>query len=193
MTLMRRIVTEKRLPVTVVAVALAVDLGLYAFAIYPGTIRVANAEQRAETAALALTTARQGFAAARTTAAGKAQADEELQKFYIDVLPRDLAGARGITYPRLAARARESNLVMERRSSTPDQEDEGQLARLRTTMTLGGAYRDIRRFIYALETSPEFIVIEEVVLSQGEETDSDLVLTLGVSTFYWAATASDAG
>ena len=170
---------------------LAVDIGLYAFAVYPGTIRVANAERRADTATQALTRVRQSYAAARATAEDKEQADAELQRFYADILPRDLAGARGITYPRLAALARESNLVMERRSSSPEQDEDSRLARLRTSMTLAGEYRDIRRFIHALETSPEFIVIEEVVLSQGDETDSDLVLTLGVSTFYWAETDAD--
>ena len=47
-------------------------------------------------------------------------------------------------------------------------------------------YEDIRRFIYELETAPEFILIEEVVLSQGDESEEALVLTLGVSTYYLA-------
>ena len=51
-------------------------------------------------------------------------------------------------------------------------------------MVLAGAYRDIREFIYRLETAPEFILIEEVLLTQVSETDEALVLTLGVSTYY---------
>ena len=58
------------------------------------------------------------------------------------------------------------------------------------TMLLKGDYRDIRRFIYELETAPEFIVIEEIVLSQGDEGDPAQVLTLGLATYYGAADAS---
>ena len=40
-------------------------------------------------------------------------------------------------------------------------------------------------FIESLETAPDFLVIEEIVLSQREALDdSSLVLTLGVSTYY---------
>ena len=51
-------------------------------------------------------------------------------------------------------------------------------------MLLSGAYRDIRRFIHALETAPEFVVIEEIVLSQGDETEAGEVLSLVLSTYY---------
>ena len=187
MTLIRRVLVEKRLPVTIVAVAIALDVALYALAVYPWTIKVSNAEQRTTAARQALETVQQNYTTARATLEGKAQADEELRRFYVDILPRDLAGARGITYPRLAALARQSNLVLERRSSAPERDVDSRLARLRTTMLLAGEWWDIRRFIYELETSPEFIVIEEVAITQGDEVDSALALTLGVSTFYWAA------
>ena len=58
------------------------------------------------------------------------------------------------------------------------------LARLRVSMLLSGAYRDIRRFIHALETAPEFLVIEEIVLSQGDGTEAGEVLSLDLSTYY---------
>ena len=51
-------------------------------------------------------------------------------------------------------------------------------------MLLSGAYRDIRRFIHALETAPEFLIIEEIVLSQGDETETGEVLSLVLSTYY---------
>ena len=63
--------------------------------------------------------------------------------------------------------------------------ERGLLARLRTRVVLAGEYEDIRQFIYELETAPEFILIEEVILSQGDASDEALVLTLGVSTYYW--------
>ena len=73
----------------------------------------------------------------------------------------------------------------ERRSTTTEQDRDSHLARLRTTMVLAGNYADIRRFIYELETAREFVVIEDVSLTQREEDSAALVLTLQVSTYYW--------
>ncbi len=123
--------------------------------------------------------------AAKEARAGKARADEQLRRFYDEVLPRNLAGARAITYARLALMAEQVNLRYERRSTTPGRERGNPLARLHTTLVLAGEYRDVRRFIYQLETSPEFVVIEEVLLEQGPADTSELVLTLGISTYYW--------
>ena len=64
--------------------------------------------------------------------------------------------------------ARQSNLQLERRGSTSEADEDRTLGRLRTSMLLAGDYRDIRRFLYELETSPEFIVIEEVGLESGK-------------------------
>ena len=58
------------------------------------------------------------------------------------------------------------------------------MGRLQTTMLLAGQYENIRQFIFELETSLEFIVIDEIVLSNGGGLESDLVLTLGLSTYY---------
>ena len=91
-----------------------------------------------------------------------------------------------MTFARLADLASANNLVMERRSASPDQKDTSRLARLRINMLLKGDYRNMRRFIYELETAPEFIVIEEVILSQGGSTDDAEVLTLGLATYFWA-------
>ncbi len=185
MTLLNRILQEKRAPVTIVATILVLDLLAYGLAV-SWSNRVSQAETRAVQAAAQLVQARANHAAVSETSANKADADEQLQRFYTDVLPVDLAGARSISSPFLVQLAEDTNLVLERRSSVPEKERESPLARLRTTMVLAGAYEDIRQFIYELETAPEFILIEEVVLSQGDESDVELVLTLGVSTYYWA-------
>ncbi len=127
-----------------------------------------------------------GHASASQLIANKVNADSQLERFYADVLPVDLAGARSISSPFLVRLAQETNLVLERQTSLPEKERGSLLARLRTTMVLAGDYEDIRQFIYALETAPEFILIEEVILSQGDESEEELVLTLGVSTYYLA-------
>lgn len=180
-----RVLSEKRGATLLVASALAIDAGLYAFAVYPSVIRVANAERRAAAAVVDLENSRQRLATVRATADGKIRADESLQTFHHDILPADLASARAITFPRLAALADANNLVLERRGAAlPDPEADGRLARLRVSMLLKGDYRDMRQFIHELETAPEFLVIEEIALSQGNETDSAEVLTIGLATFY---------
>ncbi len=180
----RRLISEKRAFVAVVAIGLTVDGGLYGLAIYPWTLRVETAERRAAAAAANLEAARQGFESARRAADGKNRAEAELQTFHEEVLPRDLAGARALTFARLAALADAHDLLMQRRASIPDRDQDSRLARLQVSMLLSGAYRDIRRFIHALETAPEFLIIEEIVLSQGDETEAGEVLNLGLSTYY---------
>ena len=185
MTLLTRILHEKRTPITVVAIILAIDVVLV-FAVYSWSTRASRAETRAAQAMEQRVQAQVTHAAVSATSANKTNADSELQGFYTDVLPSGLAGARIISSPFLVKLAEDTNLVLERRTSVPEKERESLLARLRTTMVLAGEYEDIRQFIYELETAPEFILIEEVVLSQGDESEEELVLTLGVSTHYWA-------
>ena len=186
MTLLRRILHEKRALIRMVAIILVIDVLLYVLAVYPLSNKVSQAETRSAQAEARLSQARATYAAARETSENKINADSELQRFYTAVLPVDLAGARRISSPLLVKLAEDTNLVLERQSSDPEKERGSLLARLRTTMVLAGEYEDIRQLIYELETAPEFILIEEVVLSQRDESDEELVLTLGVSTYYWA-------
>ena len=186
MTLLTRILHEKRTPITFVVIILAFDVLLYVLWVYPLSTRASRAETRAAQAQEQRVQAQATHAAVSATSANKTNADSELQGFYTDVLPSSLAGARIISSPFLVKLAEDTNLVLERRTSVPEKEGEGLLARLRTTMVLAGEYEDIRQFIYELETAPEFILIEEVVLSQGDESEEELVLTLGVATYYWA-------
>ena len=185
MTLLTRILHEKRTPITVVAIILAIDVVLV-FAVYSWSTRASLAETRAAQAMEQRVQAQVTHAAVSATSANKTNADSELQGFYTEMLPSGLAGARIISSPFLVKLAEDTNLVLERRTSVPEKVRESLLARLRTTMVLAGEYEDIRQFIYELETAPGFILIEEVVLSQGDESEEALVLTLGVSTYYWA-------
>lgn len=185
MTLLTRILHEKRTPITVVAIILAIDVVLV-FAVYSWSTRASLAETRAAQAMEQRVQAQVTHAAVSATSANKTNADSELQGFYTEMLPSGLAGARIISSPFLVKLAEDTNLVLERRTSVPEKERESLLARLRTTMVLAGEYEDIRQFIYELETAPGFILIEEVALSQGDESEEAVVLTLGVSTYYWA-------
>jgi hypothetical protein len=186
MTLLTRILSEKRLVVAIVTLGLMGAIALYTLGVYPQTVRLREARDRQAEAAESLVTAQRDHESAQVTMADKASAAQELEVFYGEVLPAHLSGARGITYPRLAALARTHNLVMERRSSVSERDEKSDLAKLRTNMLLGGEWADIRQFIDDLENGPEFIVIEDIGLGQSEAANSSLVLNLGLATYYHA-------
>ena len=185
MKLLRRIFVEKRLAITIVIVAVVVDISLYALVVFPWSVALASARTRGEVAGTALIVAEQNLEMARATVDGKLEADRELQTFYRETLPSDLSNARGITFARLEEAASLNNLLMERRSSSTDREEGSRLARLQMTMFLKGDYRDMRRFLFELETADDFIVIEEISLSQDDAAENTESLTLGLATYYW--------
>jgi Tfp pilus assembly protein PilO len=178
----RRILSEKRHIVIPLAIALAANVVLYLVAVYPLSRKVGSAEQRADAARAARLGAEREHAAARATLEGKDRADTELKKFYAEILPSDQTAARRITYLRLDRLAREAGLEPGRTQfSTKDVRDSS-LTELDTQVELQGDYRAIRRFVYLLETAPEFTIIENVDLSSSE--DGPLQLTLSLVTYY---------
>jgi len=185
MPVLQRILAEKRWAITVVIVSVAIDIGLYALAVLPWSVAVTNARKRVATASADLTAAEQARIAAQITVDGKVEADQELQTFYREILPTDLSDARGITFARLEEAATRNNLVMERRSSSTDHEEGSHLARLQMTMFLKGDYRDMRGFLSDLEGGNDFIVIEEISLSQDNASENTESLTLGLATYFW--------
>ena len=181
----RRIFGEKRSLIWPLALVLIANAVVYALVVYPLSQKVALGEQEATAANFALLTARREHANARATVTGKGQADAELKKFYTDVLPPDLSGARRITYLPLEHLAEEANLRLERQALSPDERSQGGLAKLTTTATLTGEYRDIRKFLHQLETRPEFIVLENVDLSQNaSEMSRGITVTVQVATYF---------
>ncbi len=179
-----RILTEKRRLILPVVGLLLANAALYAIAVYPLALRVGTMEARADEGDRALTTAEQALASVRAVDQGRSRAAEELHRFYTQVLPPDLAGARRITYLRLAQLAERAGLQADRRSLMPAADSDRTLERLQITMILEGDYEDVRRFIHELETAPEFVVIDDVSLSQGAEESSPLILTLQLSTYF---------
>ena len=186
MTTFRRVLAEKRALLVPLLVALLVNVALYAIVLYPLSKKVAGGEQEAGAATAALNAARRDFAAARATVTGKGQADEELQKFYLDVLPADIRGARRITFLRIEQLAQQSGLRLERETSDPKPQRESRLVKFMYRASLSGEYRNIRRFIHTLETAPEFLVLENVDLSQGEAEDRALNVEVEIATYYRA-------
>jgi type IV pilus assembly protein PilO len=179
-----RVFQEKRALIWPIAIGLLINVAVYAIVVYPLSKKVAGGEQAAEASSATLGAARRDYAAARATVAGKGQADLELEKFYTDVLPPDVSGARRITFLRIEQLANEAGLRLERETSIPQQQRESNLAKFTYTATLSGEYRNIRRFIHDLETAPEFLVLENVQLSQSNTESRNLNVTVQIATYY---------
>lgn len=180
----RRILAEKRALIWPLALVLLANALVYVLVLHPLSQKVALGQEAADAATFALTTARREHANARATVTGKMQADTELAKFYEEVLPPDLSGARRITYLPLEHLAQETDLRLVRQAFNPEAPVDG-LAKLSTTATLTGQYRDIRRFLHRLETRPEFIVLEHVDLSQNEGDEArGITVTVQVATYF---------
>ena len=182
-TLIQRVLREHRRVIVPLAVALGVNIVVYAVAVYPLSQRVANIQQRDRTAEEQLLAARRDHAQASGTLTGKDRAAAELATFYKDVLPQDLAGARRLTQLRLAQLAREAELKFVRATFEPVNEEKRTLTQLRIEMVLSGTYSDVRAFIHNLETAPEFVVVDNIELGQGAES-GPLSVTLHLSTYY---------
>lgn len=179
-----RIAGEWRRVLVPLAVLAVIDVALYALVVYPMSRGAAAAEARAQASRDALVSAQEDHARAQAVVRSSGRANQNLERFYEDVLPADLAAARRLTYSRLAQLARETNLLYDRRSFSADESYEGGVDRLQITMELEGDYRDIRDFIYRLESSPEFVVIEGLQLSSGADEESPLTLTLQLATYF---------
>jgi hypothetical protein len=184
-TTFKRVMSEKRRLIWPLALVLLANAVVFAIVVYPLSQKVAFGQQEADAANVALVNARRDYANARATVTGKSQADTELQKFYGEVLPPDLSGARRITFLPIDQLAQEANLRVRTTSSDYSRIRESSLSKFTQTAVLTGEYRDIRRFIYSLETRPEFIVIENVALSQSENEQSrGITVTLHIATYF---------
>ena len=182
-SLVRRIVAEHRRVLLPLAVAFLVNVIVYAAFVYPLSQRVANIEQREDAAEQTLTAARREHAQASGALTGRARASAELATFYSDVLPQGQTDARRQTYLRLSTLARDSNLRHLNWQAEAADVKESALEQLTISMQLSGAWPDIRDFIYQLEIAPEFVVIDNVQLSEGADGGA-LSLGMNLSTYY---------
>jgi Tfp pilus assembly protein PilO len=181
---MQRVIGEHRRLVYALTAGVVVNLLVFAFFVYPLRSDVANVEQRTRSAEEALAAAQADYQRANGTLTGKDRALKELDTFYSSVLAKDLTGARRLTCARLAQLAAQSGLDFERRKYEPVVERGSNLTRLKVTMDLGGSYADIRDFIHEIEASPEFVVIDDVTLTEGVASGDALRLTLQLSTYF---------
>jgi hypothetical protein len=166
MSLARRIFVERRAVLLPLLVFLAINIGLVLLAVVPLQRAVASAEEQKIESKRLLDMAKIDDRAAQQASGRKDQADVELRKFYSEILPHDFPSARDLVISWAKKTADDSRLRFN--SGTFDQKDDkdSRLVRVFGKVILNGDYANIRRFLYALETAPEFVIVENVELSQ---------------------------
>jgi len=195
-TTLKRVIADKRRLVVPLSVALVANILVHAFVVYPLSVKSAGSAERARAAAAARRAAEHDESLARDLVSGKARADEELTSFYEKVLPADQNAARRITYATLPALARKSSVMYEQSRFTPEERDKNRegadkaenaaasrLGHLAIRMVLEGDYKNIRSFIYELESGPEFVIIDSITLVDRANNEPQTV-TLDLSTYY---------
>jgi len=181
-----RVLSEKRRIVVPLVVAIVANLLLYAVVVFPLGRQVASAEAEANNQHDLLNRARLDHRAAKNMVAGKQAADAALQKFYKEILPTTQSAARTLTYRRLAQIAEQSSVRLEQGANAIEPQKDSTLSKFSTHYTLTGDYRNVRKFIYALETMPEFIVLENIALTApGEQAAGrTLAMRLEIATYF---------
>ena len=182
-----RILVDRRLLVGVLALLAVGNLIGLLLVVGPLRARVQGLTQRATTASLAASGAARELAEAKQTSAGSVQAMTDLGRFYTQVLPVNQAAARQMTFIRLAQLARDANLSYDHRTFQQEAaEKDGALTRATLTMSVFGSYRNLRQFLYRLETGPDFIVVRELRVAQSDDPAEPLEAGLTLSTYFKA-------
>jgi Tfp pilus assembly protein PilO len=184
MTLARRIFLEKRALIIPVALGVVLNIAAYLFVVRPLALKSAGVADRAIAARQALAVAERDLAAARALVTGTSRADEELATFYEQVLPADQNSARRLTYLTVYHLARKMNVkFLDRKYEVEPPKRDARTGRLKIRTELQGDYENLRQFIYALESAPEFVIIDDVTLSQNDAA-KPLTLTIELSSYY---------
>ena len=187
-----RVLREHRAALVPLGVVLLVNLGVLLVLVLPLSARVSTNEQRATAAERQRVVAQAELKRAEALRDGKAQATQDLDTFYKQVLPGNVTAARRILLLHAQQLAREFNVQFQSSGTNEDEVDKSTLLRLTSQMRLSGDYEDIRGFIYALETSPDFLVIDKFALAEGIDQNAPLTVTLEVSTYYRSPQSAEA-
>lgn len=185
--LVRRVLRERRAWIWPLAALLAANGVALVLAVLPMSRSVASAESRAREASADAQAAAAELAAATATRDGRDTATRELAVFRSDVLPKDVGAARRLLQLKVAQLARAHEVTFARSVATPEAIRDSQLSRLQASIELVGRYQDVREFLYELETAPDFVIVDSIVLAEGEDAASPLNLTLVLSTYFQAA------
>jgi Tfp pilus assembly protein PilO len=179
-----RVLRDYRAWLVALVLGLAANIAALLLFVLPLFASADAASERAARASETLASARAELQSAEQTRDGSAQAAKDLERFYTEILPADVGAARRLTHLKLSQMARERNVRFQRSAASPEDIKDSSLERLRVSYALAGDYDDIRSLIYDIETAPDFLVIENVFLSEGQDEQAPLTLTLEVSTYF---------
>jgi Tfp pilus assembly protein PilO len=180
-----RVLAEHRAALFPLAVVVAINLAVLGLVVMPLAQRVSANEARAEAAERENRSAEVQFRQAEAMRDGKARASTDLETFYTRVLPSDVASARRMTQLTLQQKARAHGVQFQRAATVEQELRDSTLRRLAVSLTLSGDYEDIRSFVYELETSPDFLIVDNIELSEATASD-ELAVAMGVSTYFRA-------
>lgn len=182
-----RVLADQRRWLLPAGAVLAINLVVLFAVVLPMRRSVATGTEQAVASAQALNAAIAELKDAEATRDGQVVASKDLDRFYGEVLPANFAAARRLTQLKLAQMARAHEVRYQRGAATPESLRGSTLERLRTDIALEGDWNDIRQLIYEIETGPDFMVIDNVSLAEGESATAPLSLTLEISTYYRVA------
>jgi len=182
--LWKRVLTEKRALIVPLVLGLLGNIAAYGLWVYPLGVKSAGAADRAVAAARSLQLAERELAGARELVTGKSRADQELTTFFEKVLAPSLPAARDLTYATLPSLAKRSNVrLLDRRFEVEKPEKNARLGLLKVHTAWQCDYESFRQFIYALESAPPFVIIDDVSLAQNDPS-KPLMLVIELSTYY---------
>ncbi|MDO8677564.1 MAG: GspMb/PilO family protein [Acidobacteriota bacterium] len=179
-----RVVSDHRRVLVPLGAVLIINLVVLVAVVLPLRRSVQSADIRSRAAAVALRDAILDLNSAEATREGQGQARKDLERFYKDVLPAGVSAARRLTNLKLGQMVRQHDVNFQRSASSPETNRDSELERLKISYTLSGDWEDIRMLIHDIETGPDFVVIDNVVLQEGSEASAPLSLSLDLSTYY---------
>ena len=179
-----RVLAEHRRWLIPVGLVLAVNVVVLFAIVMPMRQSAESGTSQAAESAATLNAAIADLKDAEATRDGQSQASKDLERFYSEVLPTSFASARRMTQLKLAQMARAHDVAFQRGATTQESLRNSPLERLNVTCSLSGDWDDIRQLIHEIETGGDFLVIDNVALSEGEDPSAPLALELELSTYF---------
>ena len=181
-----RVIADHRRALVPVGIGLAINIAVLVFIVMPMRRSAESGESQANQSVVTLNAAIADLKEAEAMRDGQKQAGTDLEKFYGEVLPANLSVARRLTVLKLAQLARSHDVALQRGAATTEELRNSPLERLSVDYSLEGSWNDVRQFIYEIETGADFLVIDNVALSEVEGGNAPLALQLEISTYYRA-------
>jgi hypothetical protein len=198
MSLWGRIFQERRIVILPLAILIVANVAVLALLVLPRERLVTNTAERVDESRREAALAQLGVTKVKDQRTSKELAEQQLKRFYEDVLPAGAREAQEMTNFALERLARESGVIEKNGQTGYEPVKESRLERWTSRVVLDGPYQNIRRFLYALEVARPFVVIEKVELSPSNESGSaagsqgnTIEVTLEISTYYLVAASHE--